>query len=131
MRQWIGLIIIALAGYYLWTQFGAELGPQKVEPATPNVEWYLKEVEHHFSIVRERGDAYFFRGFHENETTRTLLGVRAKVFLREGGDWRVLDTYELGMLEPEQRRTFDNPIRVPRGLDKPKLRWEIVEVRTR
>jgi hypothetical protein len=43
----------------------------------------------------------------------------------------VLDTFNLGELEPKGRKTFDYPIRVPKNVEKPKLRWEIVDVRKR
>ena len=67
MRQWIGLIIVLAGAYYLWTQYGDKLG-ETHPPATPEVAWYLDEIEHHFAIVPERGEAWFLRGFHENKT---------------------------------------------------------------
>lgn len=131
MRQWIGLIIVGVAGYYLWTQYGDALGPERVPPATPEVAWYLDNVRHHFTIVPERGAAWFWRGFHENTTTKVIVNAKVKIFMRQGEDWQVLDTFQLGVLEPEQRETFDRTIRVPKDVDEPKLRWEMVSVNYR
>ena len=55
-----------------------------------------------------------------------------KVFIKDGEDWSPISTHQLGVLEPEQRETFDLPLtRVPKNVEKPKLRWEVVTVRRR
>lgn len=131
MRHWIGLIIVLAGAYYLWTQYGDKLG-ESHPPATPDVAWYLEEIDHHFSIVPERGSAWFLRGFHENKTTTYISQVTVKIFIEDGQDWSPISTHQLGVLEPEGRKTFDLPItRVPRDVEKPKLRWEVVSVRRR
>ena len=131
MRQWIGLIVVLAGAYYLWTTYGGQLA-ESHPPATPEVAWYLDEIEHHFSIVPERGDAWFLRGFHENKTTTYINQVTMKVFLKDGEDWSPIETYQLGVLEPEGRKTFDlNITHIPKGVEKPKLRWEVVSVRRR
>jgi len=130
MKQWIGLIIVLGGAYWPWTQYGGKLG-ETHPPATPEVAWYLEEIEHHFSIVPERGGAWFLRGFHENTTTSRVSGVTAKVFLRDGETWSPIGKFDLGTLDPEERKVFDLPIQVPKGAEDPKLRWEIVSVRRR
>ncbi|MDA8018009.1 MAG: hypothetical protein MPN21_11230 [Thermoanaerobaculia bacterium] len=130
MRQWIGLIVVLAGAYYAWTQWGADLRP-KIEPATPEAAWYLDEIEHHFSIVPERGGAWFFRGFHENTTSTQITSVTVQILIRDGKEWDPLKRIQLGPLKPEERKTFDQPIQVPKGVSDPKLRWEVVSVRRR
>lgn len=132
MRQWIGLIVLLGGVYFVWTQYGDQL-VEKREPATPDVRWYLDEIDHYFSIVPERGGAWFFRGFHENKTKSYISNVQVQISIRDPktNTWDPLTTVQLGTLEQEQRRKFDKPLRLPKGIDDPKLRWEIVSVRRR
>lgn len=131
MRQWIGLIVVLAGAYFVWTNYGPKLG-ETHPPASPEVAWYLEEVEHHFAIVPERGGAWFLRGYHENTTVTYITRVTIKVFLQDGEDWSPIFSQDLGVLPPEERKTFDLPLRrVPNDVDKPKLRWEIVAVSRR
>lgn len=102
------------------------------EPATPEVAWYLDNVVHHFSIVRERDNTYYFRGFHENTTDRPVLGGTFTIRMRQGDEWRHLKSIPFGLLEPEGRKTFDVYLQeIPRDDERRKIEWELTKVQLR